>query len=193
RVEETGPLAPVAAIDAILQVVSGLEAAQAAGILHRDIKPSNCFVDADGTVKVGDFGLSIPSVARDVTQLTTTGTIQATPQFASPEQLRGQPLDVRSDIYAVGATLHYLMTGRPPFDGRDLMALIARTMTEPPPSVRKVRPEIPRALAATVLQCLAKDPAHRPTSYRSLASVLQPLSSNIKTPAPLGIRMAAGL
>ena len=68
RVEETGPLAPVEATDAILQVVSGLEAAQAAGILHRDIKPSNCFVDADGTVKVGDFGLSIPTVARDVTR-----------------------------------------------------------------------------------------------------------------------------
>jgi serine/threonine protein kinase len=193
RIEKRGPLSPIEAIDAILQIVSGLEAAHAAGILHRDIKPSNCFVDADGTIKVGDFGLSIPVLARDVTQLTTTGTFQGTPQFASPEHLRGQPLDVRSDIYAVGATLHYLLTGRPPFDDRDLMALVSRIATEPPPSLRKGRPEIPRALAATVLQCLAKDPAHRPTSYRSLASVLEPLSSSIKTPAPLGIRFAAGL
>ncbi len=193
RIEKKGPLTPIEAIDTILQVVSGLEAAHQAGVLHRDIKPSNCFVDADGTIKVGDFGLSIPTLARDVTQLTATGTVQATPQFASPEQLRGQPLDVRSDIYAVGATLYYLLTGRPPFDDRDLMVLVSRIATEPPPSLRKGRPEIPRALAATVLQCLAKDPAHRPTSYRSLAGVLEPLSSSIKTPAPLGIRCAANV
>jgi serine/threonine protein kinase len=130
RVEKQGPLAPIEAIDAMLQVVSGLEAAHAAGILHRDIKPSNCFVDADGTIKIGDFGLSIPTLARDVTQLTVTGAVQGTPQFASPEQLCGHSLDVRSDIYAVGATLYYLLTGRPPFDDRDLMVLVSRIATE---------------------------------------------------------------
>ena len=118
---------------------------------------------------------------------------KATPQFASPEHLRGQRLDVRSDIYAVGATLHYLLTGRPPFDDRNLMALVSRIATEPPPSLREVRPEVPRALAAAVLQCLAKDPAHRPASYRSLASVLEPLGSTVKTPAPLGIRVTVGV
>ena len=193
QVDKSGPLAPIEAVDAILQVISGLAEAHAAGILHRDIKPSNCFVDADGTVKIGDFGLSIPTPAPDVTQLTVTGTIQATPRFASPEQLRGQSLDVRSDIYSVGATLYYLLTGRPPFDDRDLMVLLSRIATEPPTSPREARPEIPRALAATVLQCLAKDPAHRPASYRSLASGLEPLGSTFKTPAPLGIRFAAGL
>ena len=193
RVDKSGPLAPIEAVDAILQVISGLAEAHAAGILHRDIKPSNCFVDADGTVKIGDFGLSIPTLARDVTQLTVTGTVQATPQFASPEQLRGHSLDVRSDIYSVGATLYYLLTGRPPFDDRDLMVLVSRIATEAPTSPREARPGIPRALAATVLQCLAKDPAHRPTSYRSLASVLEPLGSTFKTPAPLGIRFVAGL
>ncbi|HXD15856.1 MAG TPA: protein kinase [Vicinamibacterales bacterium] len=192
RVDHHGPLAPIDAIDVILQVVSGLDAAQAAGILHRDIKPSNCFVDADGTVKIGDFGLSIPTYARDVTQLSTTGTFQGTPQFASPEHLRGEPLDVRSDIYAVGATLHYLLTGQPPFHDRNLVALISRIATEPPPSLRTGRPDIPGALAALVFQCLAKDPAHRPASYRHLARVLEPLSSSIKTPAPLGMRFAAG-
>ena len=157
RVEKEGPLAPIEAVDAMLQVVSGLEAAHEAGVLHRDIKPSNCFVDADGTVKVGDFGLAIPALEH--MQLTAMGTIQATPQFASPEQLRGKPLDVRSDIYAVGATLYYLLTGRPPFDDRDVMALVSRIATESPTSPREVRPEVPRALAAVVLQCLAKSPA----------------------------------
>jgi uncharacterized RDD family membrane protein YckC/membrane-associated protease RseP (regulator of RpoE activity) len=193
RITNGGPLPPIQAIDAILQIVSGLEAAHAAGILHRDIKPSNCFVDADGTIKVGDFGLSIPVLARDVTQLTMMGTFRGTPQFASPEHLRGEPLDVRSDIYAVGATLHYFLTGRPPFDDGGLMALLSRIATEPPPSLREGRPEIPRALAATVLQCLAKDPADRPASYRSLAGLLEPLGSSIRTPAPLGLRFAASV
>src|SRR5262249_16918444 len=87
RVENAGPVPTVSAVDAILQVISGLEAAYTAGILHRDIKPSNCFVDADGTIKVGDFGLSVPTSARDITQLTMTGTFQGTPEYASPEQL----------------------------------------------------------------------------------------------------------
>ena len=98
---------------------------------------------------------------------------------------------MRSDIYAVGATLYYFLTGRPPFDDRDLMALVSRIATESPTSPREVRPEVPRALAAVVLQCLAKDPAHRPASYRVLANVLEPLGSTAKTPAPLGIRTAA--
>ena len=191
RVENTGPLAPVDAIDAIVQVISGLEAAHTGGILHRDVKPSNCFVDVDGTIKVGDFGLSIPTLERAVTQLTTTGTFQGTPEFASPEQLRGERLDIRSDIYAVGATLYYLLTGRPPFEDRDLMALVSRIATEPPPSLRKGRPQIPRALESIVLRCLAKNPADRPQSYTSLAGMLEPLGSSIKPPAPIGMRTAA--
>jgi uncharacterized RDD family membrane protein YckC len=161
------------------------------GVLHRDIKPSNCFVDADGTLKIGDFGLSITTAAHGVPLLTKTGTFRGTPQFASPEQLRGGPVDVRSDIYAVGATLHCLLTGRSPFDDSDLMALISRIATESPPSLREGHPEIPEALAAIVLRCLAKDPKHRPASYGSLASVLEPLGSSIKAPAPPGTRAAA--
>ena len=70
-------------------------------------RAANCFTDRDGTVKIGDFGLSISTLARDVTQLTTLGTFQGTPQFASPEQIRGEPLDVRAGIYSVGATLYF--------------------------------------------------------------------------------------
>jgi hypothetical protein len=188
RVDNQGPLASIEAVDAILQVVSGLDAAYEAGVLHRDIKPSNCFVDADGTVKVGDFGLAIPA---EPLPFTTTTTIRATPQFASPEQLGGNKLDVTSEIYAVGATLYYLLTGRPPFDDRDLMALLSRIATAVPPSPCDVLPEIPKPLAGVVLQCLAKSPAHRPASYRVLASMLAPFGSTITTPAPLGMRFAA--
>jgi uncharacterized RDD family membrane protein YckC len=193
RVARTGPLAPSEAVDAILQVIAGLDAAQAAGILHRDIKPSNCFVDSAGGVKVGDFGLSISTLARDVSQVTIHGTFHGTPQFAAPEQLRGEPLDVRADIYAVGATLFYLLTGRAPFDDRDLMTLLARIASEPPPSPRAIAPGIPRALANIVLRCLAKDHAQRPASYAALDDELRPFSSAAPTPATLGLRFLAAV
>ena len=192
RVARGGPMRPAEAVDAILQVIAGLDAAQAAGILHRDIKPSNCFVDSAGGVKVGDFGLSISTLARDMSQLTIRGTFHGTPQFAAPEQLRGEPLDVRADIYAVGATLFYLLTGRPPFDDRDLMTLLARIATEPPPSPRAIAP-IPPGLAAIVMRCLAKDRAQRPASYAALDDELRPFGSAAPTPATLGLRFLASM
>ena len=87
----------------------------------------------------------------------------------APEQLRGEPLDVRADIYAVGATLYYLLTGQPPFEARDLRELVERVNTEPPKSPRVLRREIPSGLAAVILQCLSKAPAQRPASYTALA------------------------
>jgi serine/threonine protein kinase len=82
RVRQRGPLPPAEAVDAILQVIAGLDALHAMGVLHRDIKPANCFVDRDGTIKVGDFGLSISTLARDLSQLTASGTFHGPPQFA---------------------------------------------------------------------------------------------------------------
>ena len=164
RVSAEGPMSPSAAVSAVLDIIGGLDAAQAAGILHRDIKPSNCFVDVDGAVKVGDFGLSISTLTRDVRHELATAGFEGTPQFAAPEQLRGEPLDVRADIYAVGATLYYLLTGRPPLDAADLRELVSRVASEKPPSPRVIRRDIPRGLAAVVLRCLAKTPAGRPQS-----------------------------
>ena len=191
RVSAEGPMPPSAAVSAVLDIIGGLDAAQAAGILHRDIKPSNCFVDADGAVKVGDFGLSISTLTRDVQQeLATTG-FEGTPQFAAPEQLRGEPLDVRADIYAVGATLYYLLTGRPPLDAPDFHALVSRVASETPASPRVLRREVPRGLAAIVLHCLAKAPAGRPQSYAELADLLRPYVSTVDVAAPVGTRLVA--
>jgi hypothetical protein len=175
----------------VLEIIGGLDAAQAAGILHRDIKPSNCFVDADGAVKVGDFGLSISTLARDVRQELATAGFEGTPHFAAPEQLRGEPLDVRADIYAVGATLYYLLTGRPPLDAPELRALVSMVASETPLSPRALRRDIPRGLAAVVLRCLAKDPAGRPQSYAELADLLRPFASADEVPSPLGARVIA--
>src|ERR1051326_1675574 len=100
-VDQQGPLAPEQAIAKILDVIEGLQEAHRLGVLHRDVKPSNCFLEADGRVKVGDFGLA-RSLAVDA-HLTATGAFLGTPLFASPEQLKGEPIDVRSDVYSVAA------------------------------------------------------------------------------------------
>lgn len=190
RVVARGPLPVPEAVSAILDVISGLDAAASAGILHRDIKPSNCFVDADGSVKVGDFGLSISTDVRDA-QGTSNG-FQGTPQYAPPEQLRGEPLDVRADIYAVGATLFYLLVGRSPFDAQSFPALIEQVKTAPPPVAHKVRPGIPSALSAVIVRCLAKDAAGRPASYTELAKLLRPFVGG-GVPARRGMRLVAGV
>jgi hypothetical protein len=187
-----GPLTPSEAAAAVLDLIGGLDAANAAGILHRDIKPSNCFVDADGQVKVGDFGLSISTLARDA-QVATVAGFQGTPQFAAPEQLLGRPLDARADIYAVGATLFYLLTGRPPFEAADLRDLVAQVTTAPPPSPRAQDPRVPARLAAVVMQCLAKAPQDRPATYAALAELLWPFSTTTAEPARPGLRLVAGI
>ncbi|HKE86669.1 MAG TPA: protein kinase [Vicinamibacterales bacterium] len=193
RVVAHGPMSPDEAVAAILDLIGGLDAAAAAGILHRDIKPSNCFVDRDGVVKVGDFGLSISTLARDVHQQLVTSGFEGTPQFAPPEQLRGEPLDVRADIYAVGATLYYLLTGRTPFDAPDLKQLFDKVTAEAPAPLRQVRRDLPARLSAVVMQCLAKNPAERPASYPVLADALRPFLARDDKPAPLGTRIVAAI
>ena len=193
KVVANGPMRPDEAVAAVVELIGGLDAAAAAGILHRDVKPSNCFVDHDGVVKVGDFGLSISTLARDVHQQLATSGFEGTPQFAPPEQLRGEPLDVRADIYAVGATLYFLLTGRPPFDAPDLRELFAKVTNDAPVPPRQLRRDIPARLSALVTQCLAKSPADRPASYRALADALQPFLVRHDTPAPLATRTVAGI
>jgi uncharacterized RDD family membrane protein YckC len=190
RVVERGPMAPAEAVAAILDVISGLDAAESAGILHRDIKPSNCFIDTGGRVKVGDFGLSISTGARDNAQ--SKSGFQGTPQYAPPEQLRGERLDVRADIYAVGATLFYLLIGRAPFDARDFRELIDQVKTAPPPLAHTLRPGIPPGLSTVVTRCLAKNAADRPASYADLAKLLRPFSGHA-IPARRGPRLVAGV
>jgi uncharacterized RDD family membrane protein YckC len=193
RLKRDGPLPARDAVGAILQVIQGLEAAAALGVLHRDVKPANCFVERDGTVKVGDFGLSISTLARGDTQLTATGTILGTPAYASPEQLRGKDLDVRADIYSVGATLYHLLTGRPPFTAANAVNLIATIMNESPASPRGLRPGIPRKLARVILRCLEKNPARRPADYADLARSLFPFGPAPAVPAKLPKRITAGV
>ncbi len=191
RVKYHGPLPIGEAVDVILQIITGLEAAQKLGVLHRDIKPANCFIDADGSVKVGDFGLSISTAARGDTDVTQMGTFLGTPAFSSPEQLRGDELNVRSDMYAVGVTLYFLLTGRTPFEADNVVKLLATVLESKAPSPQKHRKEIPAGLASVVLRCLQKQPTDRFRDYAELRRALQPFASASPTPATLGLRWLA--
>ena len=193
RVRARGPLPIGEAVDCVLQIIEGLEAAQHIGILHRDVKPSNCYVGEDGAVKIGDFGLSISTAVRTEPALTSAGAFLGTPAFCSPEQLRGEELNARSDMYSVGATLFYLLTGRTPFEAKNMVQMLATVFEQRAPSPRKLRPEVPQGLAKVVLRCLEKQPGDRFKSYADLARALGPYSSAAPTPATLGLRFLAGV
>lgn len=186
-----GPLACREAVDYTLQLISGLEAAAEAGVLHRDIKPSNCFLDPSGIVKIGDFGLSVSSYSDLESRITIPGSVMGTPHFASPEQLRGGDLDLCSDIYSLGATLYFLLTGQTPFTAPTLPALLAQVLQDPAPSPAEARKDIPQGLCEAVLTCMAKRPDQRYQTYDEFRQALMPFSSEGPVPAGRSFRFLA--
>jgi uncharacterized RDD family membrane protein YckC len=192
KLKKRGPLPTTEAVDVILDVIAGLEAAFAAGVLHRDIKPSNCFVSPDGSVKVGDFGLSVSTLAKDDSYVTATGVIMGTPAYASPEQLRGDDLDVRADIYSVGATLYTLLTGRAPFEGENAVQVVANAVNQKPKPLSELREDVPPGLEQVVARCLTKEPDGRYAGYTPLRNALLPFSSKEPEPASMEVRATAG-
>jgi len=193
RIAREGPMPPGAAVDTVLQIIDGLEAAHAQGVLHRDVKPANCFLSPEGAVKVGDFGLSI-SVAKTGEHL-GDGEREAvgTPAFGSPEQLCGEKTDVRADIYSVGATLYYLLTGKCTHDRNSVDEVIIAVLAEDPAEPVNVQPGIPRELSRIVMRCLAKKPNGRFENYAALRAALLPFRSAAPVPAQPGLRFIAGL
>ncbi len=179
------------AVDAVLDVVEGLEAAHARGVIHRDVKPSNCFVTGDGRVKIGDFGLSKTPEFRD--ELTRPGSFVGTPLFSAPEQVRGEETDFRADLYSVGATLFALLAGEPPFQGKTSQQVFARVLTEPPPSLETRGATVPPGLESAVRRMLEKEPARRFASYRDLHQALWPFSSRGVAPADRGLHLVASV
>jgi uncharacterized RDD family membrane protein YckC len=192
KVERDGPLPVAEAVDAVLDVVSGLESAWLRGVLHRDIKPSNCFVSRSGSVKVGDFGLSVSTMARTDTLVTVAGTIMGTPAYAAPEQLRGDNLDLRADIYSVGATLFTLLTNRAPFEGHNAVQIVANAVNQQPTPLTELREDVPPGLGRVVARCLAKEPGQRYSDYTELRNALLPFSSRELEPASMKVRLSAG-
>jgi eukaryotic-like serine/threonine-protein kinase len=186
-----GALPAEQAIAKILDVIDGLQAAHRREVIHRDVKPSNCFLEADGRVKVGDFGLAKSLVQEG--HLTKTGAFVGTPHFASPEQIRTEPIDARTDVYSVAATLYYLLTGKPPFFGSDTAATLARIVSDPPPPLRSLRPELSPALEAVVLRGLERDRERRYPDLDALRQALVRLTPERLTADGMLWRAGAGV
>jgi eukaryotic-like serine/threonine-protein kinase len=156
--------------DYLSQICDGLAAAHDAGVVHRDLKPGNVLVGERNAIKVIDFGLA---KATAVEGLTATGALLGTPHYMAPEQIRGKNVDARADIYSLGALAFHLLSGRPPFGGDNAIAVGFAHLSETPPALRTLRPEIPEALEQMVARALAKEASDRPTDARNFREALR--------------------
>jgi serine/threonine protein kinase len=183
-VKSGGPLRPARAVDLAIQAARGLGAAHHRRIVHRDLKPANIMVEGNGTVRVLDLGLariigaSAEADGKDSILeggLTGTGIIMGTVDYLSPEQSKdSKRVDHRADIYSLGCTFHYLLTGIPPYPRQTVMQRLLAHHQDEIPSLRTHRPEIPVSLDVAFQRMLAKDPDHRP---QSMAKVIESLES----------------
>jgi hypothetical protein len=158
------PLPPREAARLALEVARALAHAHEAGIIHRDVKPANILVESQGRVVLADFGLAILDDA-----VTSKWAMSGTPEYASPEQIRGDPLDPRTDIYSLGATLYHLLSGRPPFMGAGPDEITEKVLHEEPPPLR----DAPKALAASVKRAMSRNREDRHASITQLATELE--------------------
>src|SRR5215471_7741743 len=179
-----GRMSPSDAVDVILAIAAGLGAAHGRGIIHRDLKPDNVFLTRDALVKILDFGLAKEmaiagaSLDFDVTRPPSTldGIVVGTVGYMAPEQLRGQIVDPRTDIFAIGAMLYEMVTGERAFKGDSLADTMSAVLREAAPDL-SIRSGMPPALARIVTRCLDKDAVRRFQSARDLIFALEPLSS----------------
>ncbi|MGW3899486.1 protein kinase domain-containing protein [Micromonospora profundi] len=155
-----------------MAVLSALEFSHRAGVVHRDIKPANIMVTPDGAIKVVDFGIARVDGGAGATA-TETHMLLGTAQYLSPEQVRGEVADARSDLYSAGCLLYELLTGRPPFVGDNPVAVAYQHVHQAPPRASAYRTEVTPALDAVLLTALAKDRKDRFQSARSFREALQ--------------------
>ncbi len=196
RLEERGRFRHAEATRLIIDAAEGLRAAHAVGVLHRDVKPANILLANDGRVKVADFGLAklVNKAPADGTTLSVEGTILGTPDYMAPEQVRGEPLDGRADLYSLGVTYYELLCGRKPFRGDTPMMILANVLSgavEPP---REVVPDVPLGVQRACLALMARDRADRPADARAAIELLErskkPSVSSFAARPPSGVEPA---
>ena len=151
------------------QMAEGLAAAHALGIVHRDVKPQNVLIGQDGVAKVTDFGIARGEL---LATMTATGAVMGTPHYMSPEQARGDRVDARSDVYALGCVLYQMLTGTVPFKGDTPLAVIRQQIENEPRRLRDIRRGVPRELAKVIERAMAKDPGRRYQSAAQMSAAL---------------------
>jgi serine/threonine-protein kinase len=191
---EQGALSPHRVVEIGSQVASALDYAHRAGVVHRDVKPANILLCDDGRAKVADFGIAKAAIeaiedatsggSPAATDLTASGAIVGTAKYLSPEQVNGQAIDGRSDVYALGVVLYEMLCGRAPFSGETDVAVALQHLSANPLPPRQVRAGIPRSLEVVVLRAMAKRPEDRYASAAELESALLSASVRDEGPAP---------
>jgi adenylate cyclase len=178
-IERLGKLSVKKTLSLITQVCEGLAEAHKLDVVHRDLKPQNMLIDADGTVRIMDFG-----IARSLKRkgLTEKGMLIGTPEYMSPEQLDSPDVDKRSDIYSIGVILYKMLTGRAPFEGISPVSIALKKKTELPPDPRETDPSIPEKLIDAIHKCMEKDPADRYQAVEELLADLKQIEGDTTYP-----------
>jgi hypothetical protein len=189
----SGPMPVDDALALTRAAVLGLREAQRSGFTHRDVKPSNLMVDPHGTLKVLDFGLAAGSPERVGDGPVAQTTLAGTPLYMAPEQSRGEPVDFRADVYALGATLYHLVSGKPPFVAESVHELLSLHASAARPAVPRGKSPRTRVAAVDklVARMMAADPAKRFQSYDELLSALDAASLDRTRPAGFWVRGTA--
>ena len=173
RLEREGALPPDVARRILVEVADALDHAHRQGVVHRDIKPDNILLDdASGRALLTDFGIARAETARAATALTQSGAVMGTPHYMAPEQATGEPLDGRSDLYALGVVGYEMLAGRLPFEGRTFRELVLQHVSVTPRPIAEVAREVPADLGEAVMRCLAKEPDARFADAGALRSAL---------------------
>jgi eukaryotic-like serine/threonine-protein kinase len=172
-----GPFPAEEGVPLLIQMCHGLQHAHEFQIIHRDLKPENVMLVPEETAfraVVMDFGLAKERrTGAEMSKLTATGIVLGTPEFMSPEQIRGKPLDGRSDVYALGVLAFELFTGQLPFPGKSAQETMIARLRGTPQALREIRPEMPAKLEAIISKCLAMDAANRYASMSEMAQALE--------------------
>ena len=181
-IADDGPLMPERAAEIAADVAKALDRAHKTGLVHRDVKPSNIMITSYGQTKVTDFGIARATGDAEQT-MTQTGMVIGTASYLAPEQAQGNPVDARSDVYALGCVLYEMLTGQPPFSGDTPLSIAYKHVRETPSAPSAANPDVPDALDAIVMKALAKNPDNRYQSAEEMRADLERFTAGQKVHA----------
>ena len=180
-VSAEAPMPQELVIDLGLQILAAAGFAHRHSVIHRDFKPHNVIVDEAWNAKVTDFGIARAGAS----EMTETGSIMGTAQYLSPEQAQGHAVGATADLYSIGVMLYEMLCGRLPFEGDSAVSVALKHLSEPPPPISQLRPDVNPALESVVMAALAKDPAHRWQTAEDFAEGLRAARAHIDSGAPV--------